>query len=301
LPGLNAHVGAEGEKLMSAVMDRQTTQFRVNPLSEVAGAEVIGLDLRMPLDMATREAVYDAFVRHHVLAFRDQDLTKDEQVAFTEQFGTLERHVARNRGPGDHPLVHIVSNLNAEGEPSGKVGSQKWHTDKSFRPLPSLATILHARMMPPQGGDTCFANMILAYDALSDAEKRELDGVGVIHSWEQSCLKAGRRATPEEIADAPPMTHPLVRTQPDTGKKSLFTGEHASHLDDRSFEAGRARLAELEAHSTQERFIYRHQWRSGDVLMWDNRCLLHRADANFDASRHKRVLHRTCLRGTAPA
>jgi alpha-ketoglutarate-dependent taurine dioxygenase len=288
---------------MSMIMDREVAEqsFAIRPLSDIAGAEVIGLDLRQPLDTAARGKVYDAFVRHHVLAFRGQDLTKDQQVAFTKQFGTLERHVARNRGPGDYPLVHIVSNLNADGEPSGKVGSQKWHTDKSFRPLPSLATILHARIMPPQGGDTCFANMCLAYDALSDAEKQELAGVGVIHSWELSCLKAGRQASPEEIADAPPMTHPLVRTHPDSGKKCLFMGEHASHLDDRSFDAGRARLAELEAHATQERFVYRHHWQPGDVLMWDNRCLLHRADANFDAARHKRVLHRTCLRGTAPA
>ena len=288
---------------MSAVMDRQTAapSFQINPLSAIAGAEVIGLDLRQPLDAATRQAVYDAFVTHHVLAFRDQDMTKDEQVAFTEQFGVLERHVARNRGVGDHPLVHIVHNLGPDGEPSGKVASQKWHTDKSFRELPSLATILHARIMPPNGGDTCFANMILAYEALSEAEKAEFDGVGVIHSWELSCRKAGRQATPEEIADAPPMTHPLVRTQPESGKKSLFMGEHASHLDDRPFDAGRARLAELEVHATQERFIYRHRWRPGDMLMWDNRCLLHRADANFEAARYKRVLHRTCLRGTAPA
>lgn len=288
---------------MSTIMERQSAaqSFEIRPLSDVAGAEVTGLDLRRPLGSATRAAVYDAFVRHHVLAFRGQDLTKDEQVAFTEQFGTLERHVARNRGPGDHPMVHIVHNLGPDGEPSGKVASQKWHTDKSFRELPSLATILHARIMPPQGGDTCFANMILAYEALADVEKAELDGAGVIHSWELSCRKAGRQATPEEIADAPPMTHPLVRTQPESGRKSLFIGEHASHLDDRPFADGRERLAELEAHATQERFIYRHHWRLGDVLMWDNRCLLHRADANFEAAKHKRVLHRTCLRGAAPA
>jgi taurine dioxygenase len=289
---------------MSTVMERAHAaahSFEIRPLGDVAGAEVIGLDLRQPLDEATRRAVYDAFVRHHVLAFRGQDLTKDEQVVFTEQFGTLERHVARNRGVGDHPLVHIVHNLGPDGEPSGKVASQKWHTDKSFRELPSLATILHARIMPPRGGDTCFANMCLAYDALSEADKAELAGVGVIHSWELSCQKAGRQASPEEIADAPPMTHPLVRTHPDSGRKGLFMGEHASHLDDRSFDEGRARLAELEAHATAERFIYRHRWQPGDVLMWDNRCLLHRADPNFEAARYKRVLHRTCLRGAAPA
>ena len=202
-----------------------------------------------------------------MLCFRDQRLSKDQQIAFTEQFGTLERHIARNRGT-DNPLVHTVSNLGAEGKPSGKVGSQEWHTDKSFRPEPSLATILHAVIMPPDGGDTCFANMYAAYDALSDAEKAELDGVRVIHSWELSQQKHGRTATPEEIADAPPMSHPLVRVHPDTGRKCLFMGVHASHFDGRPMAEGRARLAALEAHATQQRFVYRHKWRrwrSADV------------------------------------
>ena len=155
--------------------------------------------------------------------------------------------------------------------------------------------------MPPEGGDTCFANMYAAYDALSDAAKAELEGVRVIHSWEQSQQKHGRTATPEEIADAPPMSHPLVRVHPDTRRKCLFMGVHASHFEHRPMAEGRARLASLEAHATEPRFVYRHEWRAGDLLMWDNRCLLHRADSNFDAARYPRVLHRTCLRGTAPA
>ena len=109
------------------------------------------------------------------LCFRDQRLSKDQQIAFAEQFGTLERHIARNHG-NDNPLVHTVSNLRPDGKPSGKVGSQEWHTDKSFRPEPSLATILHAITMPPDGGGTCFADMYAAYEALSDAERAELDG-----------------------------------------------------------------------------------------------------------------------------
>ena len=274
-------------------------RFSVRPLSAVLSAEIIGLDLRQPLDAATRDAVYAAFVRHHVLCFRAQALSKDQQIAFTQQFGTLERHIASNRG-ADNPWVHTVSNLNAEGQPSGKVGSQAWHSDKSFRPEPSLATILHAVTLPPDGGDTCFADMTAAYDALDAEAKAELDGVRVIHSWELSRQKSGQQATPEEIRDAPPMSHPLVRVHPDTGRKSLFMGEHASHFDGRPLAEGRARLAALQAHATQERFVYRHHWRPGDMLMWDNRCLLHRADANFDAARHARVLHRTCLRGTAP-
>jgi alpha-ketoglutarate-dependent taurine dioxygenase len=197
--------------------------------------------------------------------------------------------------------VHIVSNLGADGKPSGKVASTGWHSDKSFRPEPSLATILHARIMPPNGGDTCFANMIAAYEALSDTDKADLEPLRVVHSWEMSRARLGLRATVEEIADAPPLVHPLVRVIPETGQKALFMGEHASHLDGFPFAEGRARLEALTEHAVQERFVYRHNWRQGDMLMWDNRCLLHRADPNFDAAHFARVLHRTCLRGTRPA
>ncbi len=271
----------------------------INPLSELMAAEVVGLDLRQPLDLGTRDAVYQAFLDYQVLAFRDQDLTKEEQVAFTEQFGTLEKHAQRNQGTADHPLVHIVTNLDADGVPTGKVGSMRWHTDKSFRPKPSMATILHALILPPEGGDTVFANMYAAYEALPATEKEELDGVGVVHSWELSRDNIGRTISEWEKRDAPPMTHPLARPHPDTGRKALFMGMHASHLEGMPMEDGRARILKLEAHSTQPQFLYRHHWKTGDVLMWDNRCLLHHADANFDAAVHPRVLHRTCLRGTA--
>jgi taurine dioxygenase len=280
----------------TAVETRQS--FEVRPLSDLMAAEVTGLDLTQPFDPAIRDAVYQAFLDHQVLAFRDQDLTKDQQVAFSEQFGTLEKHAQRNQGVGVHPQVHIVTNLDADGKPTGTVSSMRWHTDKSFRPQPSMATILHARTLPPDGGDTVFANMYAAYDALSATEKEELDGVGVVHSWELSRDNIGRTISEWEKKDAPPMIHPLARSHPDTGRKCLFMGMHASHLEGGSIEEGRARIEALEAHSTQAQFLYRHHWQEGDVLMWDNRCLLHHADANFDAATHPRVLHRTCLRGT---
>jgi len=283
---------------MSLTLDAPT--FTTEPLSPVLGGAISGLDLRKPLDDATKREVYDAFVQYHVLCFRDQHLDPEQQIAFTEQFGTLERHMARNRGPVN-PLVNIVSNLGPDGKPSGKVGSTGWHSDKSFRPEPSLATILHAQIMPPEGGETCFANMIAAYDALPEGRKPELDRIRIVHSWEQSRARLGLQATPEEIADAPPLTHPLVRTIPETGRKALFMGEHASHIEDCPMEEGRALLNELTAHAVEERFVYRHKWRAGDMLMWDNRCLLHRANPNFDAARFPRVLHRTCIRGSAPA
>ena len=279
---------------------RERLAFTVEPLSPVLGASIAGLDLRQPLTAEAKGAVYDAFIRYHVLCFRDQDLDQEQQIAFTEQFGTLERHVASNRGTAN-ALVHLVTNLGADGKPSGKVASTQWHSDKSFRPQPSLATILHALVMPPEGGETCFADMIAAYEALPAAEKAELEGVRVVHSWELSQARAGIKVPAEEIADAPPMSHPLVRTIPETGRKTLFMGERAVFLEGLPEDIGRARLERLTAHAIQERFVYRHKWTLGDLLMWDNRCLLHRANPNFDAARFPRVLQRTCLRGAAPA
>ncbi len=278
----------------------ETVNLAIAPLSPQLGASITGIDLGQPLAEATRRAIHDAFVRHHVLCFRDQKLDEAQQIAFSGQFGTLERHIARNR-TGANPLVNIVSNLGPDGQPSGKLSSTRWHTDKSFRQLPSLATILHALVMPPDGGETCFADMVAAYEALPQDEKARLDGLKVVHSWELSRERAGGKATPEEIADAPPMTHPLVRTIPETGRKALFMGEHAAYIEGLPRDEGYAQLARLTAHAIEERFVYRHKWTLGDMLMWDNRCLLHRANPNFDAAKFPRVLQRTCLRGNAPA
>ena len=289
----------EGSDDMTESAVASHRQLDIRPLSDLMAAEVTGLDLRHPFDRSTHDAVYQAFLDYQVLAFRDQDLSNDEQVVFSEQFGTLERHTLRNRGAPGSPYVHIVSNLDSGGRPTGRLASIRWHSDKSFRPKPSMATILHARILPPSGGETCFANMYVAYEALPETEKAALDGMRVIHSWELSRENIGKPMSPEEIADAPPNAHPLVRVHPETGRKGLFMGTHASHLEGMAMAEGRARIEALEAHATAPSFVYRHEWRPGDVLMWDNRCLLHRADDNFDAATHARVMHRTCLRGTA--
>lgn len=275
-----------------------SSDFEVKPLSKTMAAEVVGLDLSEPMDEATRDAVLAAFLKYKVLAFRNQKLSKAEQMAFTEQFGTLERHAKSNVGQDDFPLVHTVTNLGPDGQPTGVVKSTRWHSDKSFRPAPSMATILHAVTLPPNGGDTCFADMQAGFEALPDIEKTELLKQTVIHSWEHSRDNVGKSFTQEELDDAPDMPHPLVRAHPETGEYALFLGMHAAFLDGMSKDDSQAKIEELETHCTQEQFVYRHSWQEGDVLMWDNRCLLHRADPNFDAAKFPRVMHRTCLRGT---
>ena len=156
--------------------------FKIQPLSTLMGAEVNGVDLRIPFNPETKDRIHRAFLDYQLLVFRDQSLTKDEQVAFTKQFGTLERHALRNRGTSGHPLVHIVSNLDNDGKPMGRVRSDMWHTDKSFRPEPSMATILHAQILPPNGGDTVFVNMYAAFDGLKQEIKDKIHDLKVVHS-----------------------------------------------------------------------------------------------------------------------
>lgn len=283
---------------ITATRAANKTEFAITALSDLMAAEVTGLNLASPLDTAVRRQINTAFLEYRLLVFRDQNLTKEEQVAFTEQFGTLERHTTRNRGTADLPLVHIVSNLNEDGKPMGRVRSDMWHTDKSFRPAPSMATILHAVTLPPEGGDTVFVDMHAAYDGLDAATKDEIVDLRVVHSWELSRENEGRVMSAEELADAPDNAHPLARVHPETGRTAIFVGMHASHIEGKPFDEGRALVLRLEEHATQPRYQYRHSWRPGDLLMWDNRCLLHRAEANFDAATYPRILHRTCLRGT---
>jgi len=273
-------------------------------LSPAGGAAITGADLSRPLSPAVREAILAAFLDHHILVFRDQDLSNDEQLAFTLQFGEIEEHVARHSAAGRYGLVHMVTNVGDDGRPTGKltqVGNYHWHTDKSYHAVPSLMTMLHAKALPPAGGDTQFANMAMAYDALPVATKQQIAGLRVVHSWAASRRRAGAPPPSDvEMRERPPVDHPLARTHPETGAKTLYIGNHASHVLGMPEAEGEALLLELLEHATQPQFIYTHRWRDGDLVLWDNRCLLHRALANYEMTQHRRVLHRTVVTGSIP-
>jgi alpha-ketoglutarate-dependent taurine dioxygenase len=281
-----------------------TATLSARRLSDVAGAAITGVDLARPLSADLRDAIQAAFLEHRVLVFRDQRLTRDEQLALTLHFGEIEGHVARLANGDRSPLVHSVNNLDEHGSPTATprdYGNYFWHTDKSYHAVPSLLTMLHAVELPPEGGDTEFANTAAGYAALPDETKREIAGLRVVHSWEVSRRNAGGRpASEEEARERPPVTHPLVRTHPDTGEKALYLGLHTSHVVGMPEPQGRALLDRLLAHTTQPHFVYVHRWRAGDLVLWDNRCLLHRAARNYDMTRHRRVLHRTVVKGTVP-
>lgn len=284
-------------------VDEHTT-LRVRRLSDIMGAEIRGVDLSKPVSPALKNAIMQVFLKHHLLAFPDQNLTADQQHAFTLNFGEIEEHVARMANGEKLPLVHVVSNLDADGNPTTTPyshGNYFWHTDKSYHAVPSLATLLYCVEVPPEGGDTLFCNTYTAYDSLPDERKSELDGLRAIHSWEANRRNTGNKpASEDEKRERPPVSHPLVRTHPDSGRKLLYLGTHTSHIEGRPEVEGKALLDQLLEDATAPARIFRHKWRQGDLVMWDNRCTLHRADRNYDMGAHRRILHRTVVRGTAP-
>ena len=277
--------------------------FEVDPLSPLMAAEITGLNAAQSLDDFVRDSILEALGRYKVLVLRNQDLAPADQAAFTKCFGELEPHVNREFRGGAVPEVHPVNNLDENGKPARgrNIGNYSWHTDKSYMLRPSLATMLFAVTLPPAGGDTEFADMQTAYVALPDNRKEELLKLRVVHSWERSRQKNGSRlATAQEIIDAPPVSHPLIRTHPMTGEKGFYIGNHTSHVEGWSVDEGEAFLQELQDFATQDRFVYRHRWQLGDMVIWDNCALLHRAVANYDIEAHIRILNRTVVRGFVP-
>ncbi|MDA0657041.1 MAG: TauD/TfdA family dioxygenase [Proteobacteria bacterium] len=276
----------------------------IRPIGRVAGAEIVGLDLSQPFGDDIRDAIMAALNEYHVLSFPDQQITKDQQLAFTERFGEVEGHVSRTYEGKASPLVHMVSNLDQDGKPTKTPrshGNYFWHTDKSYHDLPSLASMLYAVEIPPFGGATQFANMVMAYDELMPEMKEKIQGLRVVHSWEQSRKNSfNTPATPEQIAERPPVSHPIVRTHPDTGEKGVYIGIHASHIEGMDWHEGREILYRLTDLVTQPRFVYTHEWKKNELVIWDNRCLMHRATGDFPQDVYPRVLHRTVVRGTKP-
>lgn len=279
-------------------------KLELRPIGRVAGAEILDLDLSLPLSKGNIEFIMQALNEYHVLSFPDQELTKDQQVLFTQQFGELEGHVALDHNGKPFPAVHIVSNLNPKGHPTSKPrshGNYFWHSDKSYHAIPSLATILYAKEVPPHGGATQFANMQMAYDELFPEMKEMINGLEVVHHWAQSRRNScNAPATPEQEKDSPPVTHPIIRLHPETGRRSIYLGIHASHIVGMDWHEGREIIYRLTDMVTQPRFVYTHEWKKNEVVMWDNRSLMHRATGDFAQDVYPRVLHRTVLRGTKP-
>jgi alpha-ketoglutarate-dependent taurine dioxygenase len=283
--------------------------MRFEPLHPTFGARVVGFDPARDAEPGTAKALKRALSEHRILLFRDQELSDADFVGFCRLFGDLEILPEPEKRHPDHPEIFNLSNIRPDGtltprdDPQAIFlrGTSRWHTDSSFREIPCLATILYAVEVPPEGGDTEFADMIAAHDALDAAERAELERLSAVHSYAYSrSTNPGKLKplTPEELAKVPDTTHPVIRRLPD-GRRSVYLGGHVSHLADSDVEASRARVRDLEARLTAVGNVYRHAWRKGDLLLWDNRSTLHRL-TGYEIDKYRRVMRRCTVAGTDP-
>ena len=280
--------------------------FAVRALPAAVGAEVLGLDLSQPLNAADFARIHRAHLDRHVLVFRDQRITPQQQVDFSRRFGPLQIHVLKNFQLAGHPEILIVSNVKENGAPIGLGDAGHfWHSDLSYVDKPSLGSMLHAQELPSQGGDTLFANQHTAYDALPDALKATIAPLRAEHSYlvKYEDLRARNPWRPQlsqaQVDAVKPVVHPVVRTHPETGRKALFVSEHfTTRIVGIPEDESRALLAELFARSVLPQHVLRHQWQPHDLVFWDNRSVQHLAAGTPDHLRRK--LYRTTIEGTVP-
>jgi taurine dioxygenase len=277
------------------------TSFTIAPLTGHTGAEVTGLDFTRPVDDETRAELKEAFVEHHVLVMRGQHFAPDDFIAAVQLFGDLQAHDKKEHHVPGHPDVSYVSN---DEFVNGRrvIPGETFHTDHSNHPRPPKATTLFAVELPSSGGDTQYVNMHDAYDDLPDKTKQKIDGLKAVHSYlsKYSPRPLGYLSEESRRNLPPPGVHPLVRTHPENGRKALFLNpvrmESITGMEDA--EALKL-IDELMQHATQKKYEYRHKWRHGDWVMWDNRSVMHQANPDYDMN-ERRYLYRLMLKGEVP-
>ena len=278
----------------------------VTPLHPHFGAELRGVDLTRPVPRDDLAAIDAAFARHAVLVFPGQALDDEQQIAFSRHFGPLETspdYAGSKKTRLMRREVSDISNLDAEGQVMSaddkrllfNRGNQLWHTDSSFKFVPARCSLLSAREIPPEGGETEFADLRAAYDALPEERQRRLEGLVAEHSIFRSRALIGFTEFNEEIRrELPPVPQLVVRRHAPSGRKTLYLASHASHILGWPVEDGRRLIEELIAFATRPRFVYQHRWRVGDLVMWDDRCTMHRGRP-YDDTRYRRDMHRTTV------
>lgn len=286
--------------------------FTVKSLHPLFGAEVRGVDLGRPIDAATQDAIERTMDQYGISVLPDQALDDERQIAFARRYGALEvaplvQGKTGTRGLGGNRIKHReifdISNLDDDGHildaddqrAAYSLGNQLWHTDSSFRQKSASWSMLHARVVPPDGADTEFVDTRAVYDALPAATKTRLEDLVAEHSiWHSRAKLGGYVPNDEERKSRPPAHHKLVRRHSGSGRNALYIASHASHIVGMPVEEGRALLDELIAFATQPKFVYAHKWRVGDLVIWDNRCTLHRATP-YESQTHARDLRRTTI------
>jgi len=278
----------------------------VKPLSRNFAARITGVDLTrsIPADLLTE--VEAAINQYGVLVFPDQAITDEQQIAFSRLLGPLEiapYFVGEKRRRLQHRELEDISNLDPDGNQLAlddlrrlyNLGNQLWHTDSSFKHKPARFSMLSARTIPDEGGETEFADMRAAYDALPDEMQRRIEGLIAEHSIFHSRSRIGFTDFNPDVAQAlPPVQQVMVRTHPGSGRKTLYLASHASHVIGWPIETGRKLIEDLLDFATQPQFVYQHRWQVGDLVMWDNRCTMHRGRP-YDEAKYRRDMHRTTV------
>jgi taurine dioxygenase len=278
--------------------------FGVRPLTPNLGAEISGVDLANDISDDLFRAIYAAFLRYQVLLFPPHDLPPGRQVAFARRFGEVQIHVMNQYHADGFPELYRLSNLDENGNPNGKhpdKGTLAWHTDGSWSRITGQATIIYGEVVAGVGGETHFCDMYGAYERLSDAWKARIANMRAVHNLDFSRT---RRHGEDPMTDAqrqarPPVDHPVVRTHPETGRDCLYLGDHAEYIVGMPYDEGRALIEELNALAIHPDLTYEHRWKTGELIVWDNRCVLHRATA-YDPATERRVVRRCTVLGEVP-
>ncbi|MBH61989.1 MAG: taurine dioxygenase [Alphaproteobacteria bacterium] len=278
----------------------------IAPTDAALGAVATGIDLGRSVEDAVAAEVRMALCQHGVLAFPDQDMAPQAQVALTRQLGEPEAHVLSDFALEDMPEVFIVSNVRKDGKPVGAINAgQYWHSDLSYTARPTFASMLHAKEVPPGRGETLFASMVRAYETLSDEIKVRIDGCHAVHDYTLAyetvfADNPDRTLTAEQAAEVPPVEHPVVRTQVETGRKAIYVNPgFTRRIVEMDADESRETLETLFAQATDPSNIYTHHWQVGDFLMWDNRITMHMALSNYAANDVRHLL-RTSVTGETP-
>jgi taurine dioxygenase len=276
--------------------------LRTTPLKNGFGAEIAGVDLAAASD-SELAAVVAAFHRNGAIVLRDQQLTAEQLKRFGKAFGPLEGHTLQDFVVPGHPEIYVLSNRIENGRPVGAHNDGiGWHTDHNYRAEPVMCTMLYAKIVPPEGSDTLLADGCAAYDALDEERRAALADLKLRHSFQylMETRTEGRKAVPAAVlAENPDVDHPIIRTHPADGRKALWVSGGTRGIVGRDQAESLAFVDELIAFVTQDRFVYRHKWRVGDVLVWDNRCTLHTGTL-FDDQAYIREMHRMWVKGDRP-
>lgn len=281
--------------------------IEVTPLSDVMAAEITGVDVTALGDDDFR-AIHRAHLDYGVIVLRDQHMTPEQHIDFSRRFGELDYQVLDQCALPDHREILVLSNKVVDGNPLGLPdGGRRWHTDMSYNEKPPLGSLLYGMEVPPEGGDTKFANMYAAYDALTDDIKARIAGLRGIHDYKRHYKKAkansgDTRATlrEDQVESLTGGIHPLVRTHPETGRKALYVDEgHTVGIEGMADGEALPLIRMLYEHSIQPQFVYSNAWRQFDLVFWDNRCVMHQAQP-YDQEKYVRHMHRTTVQGDRP-